>query len=110
CSNPHPHGQIWANQTIPNEPRKEQESQKAYLENNRACLLCDYLDLEKKATVRIGAEHAHFVVVGPCHARRLGKYRQTTHFPLRQTLQCLISLFDGISSIADRWRSAPGMA
>ncbi len=65
CSNPHPHGQIWANQTIPNEPRKEQESQKAYLENNRACLLCDYLDLEKKATVRIVAENAHFVVVVP---------------------------------------------
>jgi UDPglucose--hexose-1-phosphate uridylyltransferase len=32
CSNPHPHGQIWANQTIPNEPRKEQESQKSYSE------------------------------------------------------------------------------
>lgn len=23
CSNPHPHGQIWANTTIPDEPRKE---------------------------------------------------------------------------------------
>jgi UDPglucose--hexose-1-phosphate uridylyltransferase len=49
CSNPHPHGQIWANQTIPNEPSKEQESQKAYSENNHACLLCDYLQVETQA-------------------------------------------------------------
>src|SRR5271170_6499849 len=53
CSNPHPHGQIWANQTIPNEPRKEQESQKAYMEKHRACLLCDYLKLETDAKARI---------------------------------------------------------
>ena len=30
CSNPHPHGQIWASQSIPNEPRKEQDSQVDY--------------------------------------------------------------------------------
>src|SRR6266576_806270 len=32
CSNPHPHGQIWANQTIPNEPLKEQQAQAVYRE------------------------------------------------------------------------------
>jgi len=65
CSNPHPHGQIWANQTIPNEPRKEQESQKAYLKANSSCLLCDYLQLETKATTRMVVENAHFAVVVP---------------------------------------------
>ncbi|MGA8153830.1 MAG: UDP-glucose--hexose-1-phosphate uridylyltransferase [Terriglobales bacterium] len=65
CSNPHPHGQIWANQTIPNEPRKEQESQKAYMEKHRACLLCDYLRLETQAGARIVVENAHFVVLVP---------------------------------------------
>jgi len=65
CSNPHPHGQIWANQTIPNEPRKEQESQKAYLENNRVCLLCDYLRLETRAGTRMVVENAHFAAVVP---------------------------------------------
>jgi UDPglucose--hexose-1-phosphate uridylyltransferase len=65
CSNPHPHGQIWANQTIPNEPRKEQESQKAYLERYRSCLLCDYLQLETKAGTRVIIENAHFAAIVP---------------------------------------------
>jgi UDPglucose--hexose-1-phosphate uridylyltransferase len=65
CSNPHPHGQIWANQTIPNEPRKEQESQKEYLENNHSCLLCDYLRLETQSGTRMIVENAHFAAVVP---------------------------------------------
>jgi len=65
CSNPHPHGQIWANQTIPDEPRKEQESQKAYLENNHTCLLCDYLQLETQVGTRIVVENAHFTALVP---------------------------------------------
>ena len=40
CSNPHPHCQIWANQTIPNEPRKERDSQVAYAKKHGSCLLC----------------------------------------------------------------------
>ena len=65
CSNPHPHGQIWANQTIPNEPHKEQEAQKEYFEKNHACLLCDYLDLETQKGIRMVVENAHFAVVVP---------------------------------------------
>jgi UDPglucose--hexose-1-phosphate uridylyltransferase len=65
CSNPHPHGQIWANQTIPNEPRKEQESQKAYLERYRRCLLCDYLQIETKEGRRLVVENEHFAALVP---------------------------------------------
>jgi UDPglucose--hexose-1-phosphate uridylyltransferase len=65
CSNPHPHGQIWATQTIPNEPRKEQESQTAYLQNNHTCLLCDYLQLETRAGTRMVVENAHFAALVP---------------------------------------------
>jgi len=65
CSNPHPHGQIWANQTIPNEPRKEQDSQLEYMTKNSACLLCDYLKLESQAQTRIIVENAHFVALVP---------------------------------------------
>jgi UDPglucose--hexose-1-phosphate uridylyltransferase len=64
-SNAHPHGQIWANQTIPNEPRKEQTAQKAYLENHRTCLLCDYLRLETQAQTRIVVENADFAALVP---------------------------------------------
>jgi UDPglucose--hexose-1-phosphate uridylyltransferase len=46
ASSPHPHCQIWANQTLPNEIAKEQESQRQYLHDHGRCLLCDYLALE----------------------------------------------------------------
>ena len=43
ASNPHPHGQIWATEDVPNEPAREQRSR---LPRHRAqhgsCLLCDY--------------------------------------------------------------------
>lgn len=65
CSNPHPHGQIWANRTIPNEPLKEQHSQSAYLAGHQTCLLCDYLELELRAKARLIVENDHFVVLVP---------------------------------------------
>jgi UDPglucose--hexose-1-phosphate uridylyltransferase len=65
CSNPHPHCQIWANETIPNEPRKEQDSQLAYSRKHRSCLLCDYLQLELKAEKRIVCENTDFVALVP---------------------------------------------
>ena len=65
CSNPHPHCQIWANQTIPNEPLKEQDSQLAYLKNHGSCLLCDYLELERKAGSRIVCENDDFLALVP---------------------------------------------
>jgi UDPglucose--hexose-1-phosphate uridylyltransferase len=65
CSNPHPHGQIWANQTIPNEPHKEQESQQAYAEKHGTCLLCDYLQVEARSQARVVIENEHFVTLVP---------------------------------------------
>ena len=65
CSNPHPHGQIWASQTVPNEPRKEQEAQNAYAKQHGICLLCDYLQRESQAATRMVVENAHFAVVVP---------------------------------------------
>jgi UDPglucose--hexose-1-phosphate uridylyltransferase len=65
CSNPHPHCQIWTNETIPNEPRKEQERQAAYAAAHNSCLLCDYLALEMKDGTRIICENDDFVCVVP---------------------------------------------
>jgi UDPglucose--hexose-1-phosphate uridylyltransferase len=65
CSNPHPHGQIWANQTIPNEPHKERESQRAYAEKHGACLLCEYLQVEARAQTRVVIENEYFVTLVP---------------------------------------------
>ena len=65
CSNPHPHGQIWANHTIPNEPRKEQAALAAYQQRNQTCLLCDYVELERSLRERIVCENQHFVALVP---------------------------------------------
>ena len=46
ASNPHPHCQIWANQSLPNQIVKERDSQRQYLRDHGRCLLCDYLALE----------------------------------------------------------------
>jgi len=65
CSNPHPHGQIWANQTIPNEPLKEQNAQKAFTERYQACLLCEYLQAEIGEKTRVVLENENFVTLVP---------------------------------------------
>ncbi|HEY0461327.1 MAG TPA: UDP-glucose--hexose-1-phosphate uridylyltransferase [Pyrinomonadaceae bacterium] len=64
-SNPHPHGQIWASESIPNEPSKEIASQRAYFEKNGNCLLCDYLKIESEKRERIVVENDFFSVLVP---------------------------------------------
>ncbi len=49
ASNPHPHCQIWANQSLPNQIVKERNSQRQYLRDRGRCLLCDYLALEARS-------------------------------------------------------------
>jgi UDPglucose--hexose-1-phosphate uridylyltransferase len=65
CSNPHPHGQIWANETVPNELAKEVESFRAYHQKHSATLLSDYLAREARDQQRVVCENEHFVVVVP---------------------------------------------
>jgi len=65
CSNPHPHGQVWASESIPGEPAKELCHQEAYLTENGRCLLCDYLVLELAASERLVCQNDHFVALVP---------------------------------------------
>lgn len=65
CSNPHPHGQIWASENIPMELEKETRQQKLYFDKHGKSLLSAYLDKEVKEQVRIIAENAHFVALVP---------------------------------------------
>jgi UDPglucose--hexose-1-phosphate uridylyltransferase len=65
ASNPHPHCQIWANASLPNEPAKEQASLLEYRARNNSCLLCDYLKLEAERRDRLVCENEAFAVVVP---------------------------------------------
>jgi len=64
ASNPHPHGQIWANERLPNEAVRELQQQRAHAARNR-CLLCDYLEAELKDGARIVCQNDDFVVLVP---------------------------------------------
>ena len=65
CSNPHPHGQIWAQRTVPGLPAQETAHQAAYFREHGRSLLSDYLQLELKAQERLVLENAHWVVLVP---------------------------------------------
>ena len=65
CSNPHPHGQIWAQQTIPNEPFKEQLNQYEYFKEKGNTLLSDYITAEKQEMQRIVYENESFILIVP---------------------------------------------
>jgi UDPglucose--hexose-1-phosphate uridylyltransferase len=65
ASNPHPHGQIWATEHIPNEPALELASQLEYFATHKSPLLSDYLALELKQAERIVAENDTWVALVP---------------------------------------------
>lgn len=65
CSNPHPHGQIWACNFIPEEISKELTQQKAYFAKHAAPLLTDYVQGELKRGERIIFETEYFVALVP---------------------------------------------
>lgn len=65
CSNPHPHGQIWASHSVPAEPAKEARQMRAYLAEKGRCLLCDYGALEEERGERIVCANKAFVALVP---------------------------------------------
>jgi UDPglucose--hexose-1-phosphate uridylyltransferase len=65
CSNPHPHGQIWSQSTLPNEVDKKNTQQLNYYNTNNRSLLGDYLSQELKKQERIIFENDGFVVIIP---------------------------------------------
>ena len=65
CSNPHPHGQIWAESVIPVEIEKRRLRQEAYYRENGRSLLHDYLEQEREARIRIISENRHFTALVP---------------------------------------------
>jgi UDPglucose--hexose-1-phosphate uridylyltransferase len=65
ASNPHPHGQIWANATVPNALAVEVAAQAAHWSANRQCLLCSYLAEEERLQHRIVCANDEFVALVP---------------------------------------------
>jgi UDPglucose--hexose-1-phosphate uridylyltransferase len=65
ASNPHPHCQIWAQATPPNELVKESRALGQYAEREGACLLCAYVEQEAASGERVVFENEGAIAVVP---------------------------------------------
>ncbi|MCE7947297.1 MAG: UDP-glucose--hexose-1-phosphate uridylyltransferase [Chloroflexi bacterium CFX4] len=65
ASNPHPHGQIWATEHLPQQISLEDATQRAYWQQHRRSLLADYLEAELASGERLIHLNAHFAVLVP---------------------------------------------
>ena len=65
ASNPHPHGQIWANASVPHELAQEVQHQADWFGQHNSPLLSDYLARELEARERIICETDSWVVLVP---------------------------------------------
>lgn len=65
CSNPHPHGQIWSQSSLPNEVVKKDKNQLEYFQKNKRTILEDYVKQELAQEERILFENDTFLVLIP---------------------------------------------
>jgi UDPglucose--hexose-1-phosphate uridylyltransferase len=65
CSNPHPHGQIWAQSSLPTQVEKTQNNLKTYFDQYQRTLLHDYIQEELQKEERIVIKNDHFVALVP---------------------------------------------
>jgi UDPglucose--hexose-1-phosphate uridylyltransferase len=89
CSNPHPHGQIWAEEVIPNLPQIELEKQSEYFNKNNSAMLLDYAQYELKQNTRVVYSNEDFIIVVPFWA--IWPY-ETMIIPLRKAFTSLNDL------------------
>jgi UDPglucose--hexose-1-phosphate uridylyltransferase len=125
CSNPHPHGQIWASDFIPNEPAKELVQQQAWFKEKGTPLLLDYAALEMQQDERVVVQNEHWLAVVPWWAvwpfeiiilpRRqvlrlpdlTGAERDALADLLRRTLARYDNLFETSFPYSMGWHGAP---
>ncbi|BDH46624.1 galactose-1-phosphate uridylyltransferase [Salmonella enterica subsp. enterica serovar Choleraesuis] len=65
CSNPHPHGQVWANSFLPNEAATEDATQREWLALHGSPMLLDYVKREMQDGSRTVVETEHWLAVVP---------------------------------------------
>jgi len=110
CSQPHPHGQIWAGDFIPNEVATEDRCQAAWLSETGRNLLVDYAAAESAKGDRVVAETDDWVAVVPwwavwpfetlllprAHVLRLPDLTGAQRDGLAQVLKSLTTAYDNL--------------
>ena len=126
CSNAHPHGQIWAVDTLPNEGAKELTEQQTFYDAEQVALLEVYRAEEEQLAERVVIQQEHWTVLVPYWAMwpfetLLLPRRQIDHLDaltdneqmsLAQVLTRLLrgydALFDTSCPYTMGWHGAPG--
>nr|WP_314543065.1 UDP-glucose--hexose-1-phosphate uridylyltransferase [uncultured Massilia sp.] len=110
CSNPHPHGQIWASSFVPNLPAAEDRNQRAYFAAQGRPMLLDYAEREAAAGERVVVQTAYWLAVVPYWAawpfetlllprftvRRLEDLTQDQRADLAKALKLLTIKYDNL--------------
>ena len=65
CSNPHPHGQVWAGSSLPNEAAAEERQQRHYFEQRDSQLLLDVAEREAGQGTRVVVQNEHWLALVP---------------------------------------------
>lgn len=125
CSNPHPHGQIWASDFIPSEVQREDRSQKAFLAETGSNLLVSYAKEESARKSRVFVENEDWIAVVPFwavwpfetllmprgHRARLSDLGQSERFTLADILKRLCESYDKLFKVefpySMGWHGAP---
>ena len=125
CSNPHPHGQIWASDFLPTFAEREDVHQRQYLEQHGSVLLVDYLVRELEMQDRLVVHNDHWVALVPFWAtwpfetlilprrrvQRLSDLASTERDALADVLKRLLVRYDNLFQISFPytmgWHGAP---
>jgi UDPglucose--hexose-1-phosphate uridylyltransferase len=65
CSNPHPHGQVWATSYLPNEAAREDARQREHHARSGRPLLLEVAEAEAKAQERVVEQSEHWLALVP---------------------------------------------
>ncbi len=110
CSNPHPHGQIWALDALPTEPAAEDRRQREHLVLTGQPLLVEYARVEREAGERVVVENEHWLAVVPYwatwpfetlllprrHVTRLPELDERERAALADALKALLTRYDNL--------------
>jgi UDPglucose--hexose-1-phosphate uridylyltransferase len=125
CSNPHPHGQIWASDFLPTLAEKEDANQRQYLEQHGKVLLLDYWERELEMQGRVIVQNDSWAALVPFwatwpfetlllprqHKRRLSDLTGAERDGLADVLKRLLVRYDNLFQISFPysmgWHGAP---
>jgi len=125
CSNPHPHGQVWAETVLPNEPFKEDRQQVLYFKENDSIMLLDYINIESEQKDRIVVENEYWIAIVPFwafwpfetmllprrHVLRLPELTIAEKVSLSKILKNLLIKYDNLFNVSFPytmgWHGAP---